>query len=291
MFPRLRQRLIIALAIALGAFCWLAVGSMVAAPDNSPGLSLFTARSGPAVAIIIVAVAGVPALVLGVMASASGHPLSGVFAVALSLGILAGWGGPIDGWMRRSALPGAYTWLIVECVVWQAGVIVMLAVIQRLRASLRSRLPALAVVDHLGMDTNLRLPRLHALGAGVVCAIVSGLLCFLLIRTSDTGQVIGSLIVAFTVGGMAAQFIFPQSNPVGILLSPGLVAVSAYGYVLMNLFTREGVLSAWWSGGFPGPALVLPIYYASFAVAAAAMGVGLAQALAHGTQEATRASA
>lgn len=285
MLPRMRQRLIIGLTIALGAVCWLMVGRMLVAEDGGVGLSLFTSHSGVVVAVVVVALAGIPALALGLIASATGNPLSGVFGVCFSLGVLAGWGGPIDGWMRRAAIPGAYQSLVLETLIWMTGVVFMLTVIGKLRSPVRSRMPALAVVDHLGMDVDPHWPRLSVLGAGCLAAAVAAVVCYVLLRSEKTPQVFAVLLIAFTAAGVVAYMAFPRSNPVGILLSPMLVAIGSYGYMLMKFFSHDAVLRAWYTGGVPGPALVLPIYYASFGVAGAAMGVGMAQALTHSSRE------
>lgn len=289
MLPWMRQRLMIAAVVVLGAACWLAVGRMLLASDGASGVSLFTARSGPVMAALALAMVAVPVLVAGLIVSSSGHTLAGVFAVTFSLGVLAGWGGPIDGWMRRASLPSDFSRLMIEVGLWQIGIVVMLVVIQRLRSSLRPRLPSMLVVEHLGSHTQLQFPDGRAIGAGLLAAVVSGSMAFVLLRSTSTGQVIGGLLIAFVVGGMAAQMIFPQDNPVGILLSPAVVALLAYGYMMMNFFTQDQVLHAWYTGKIPGPSLVLPIYYASFAVAGAAMGVGLGQSLSHGSREAATA--
>ena len=290
MFPRMRQRLLIGAAIVLGALCLLLVRGRLRAADGSPGLTLMEdgiARSLQSV--LLIAAAGLPAMALGLVTSATGNPLSGVFAVAAALGVLAWCGGPIDGFLQRSAgrdgLPDAYGLLLVEVLVWQVAVLLMLMLIQHLRSPLRARWPALAFDDHLGVDTHIRLPQLQALGGGLVCAVVSGIVAWICIRSSDSGQVVWSLLIAFMIGGMVGQMSFPHNNPAGILFSPALVAMVAYGAVLLRYQGSDEVLQAWFNlnlglrnaDRIPGPALALPIHYVSAGLAGCALGVGWAQ--------------
>lgn len=277
MMPVMRQRWLIAVGVLIGSLCWLGVGGYLHAADGSSGISLWSSRVGLIPAILLTAAAGVPVLLIGLLCSASGHPLSGVFAVGASLIALAVSGGPIDGWMYRVSLPGAYGFLLLEMLLWQAGVVVMFMVIQRLRSPLRTRWPALAFSDHLGVDTELGLPELKALAAGGICATVGGTVAWVMVRNTDGGQVLGSLMLAFGLGGMLAQLIVPHNNPVGILCGPALVGAVAYAYVLINYTQPAEVIRAWHHDEIPGIALVLPIHYMSAAVAGSALGVGMAQ--------------
>jgi hypothetical protein len=187
--------------------------------------------------------------------------------------------------MWRSRLPADYRNLIIEMLIWQAMWVVMLVVIEYFRSPLRTHLPALAFTDHLGVDTKIRFPQTQALLAGVVSAVVGGLGCWLFIRSSDPGQVIGAMIVAFTLGGLLGQLLAPQTNPIGILLSPAVVAVASYVWVMYQYNGNDAVLQAWYTRRFFAPALGLPIYYASAGVAGCALGVGLAQAMISGNVE------
>lgn len=284
MLPTLRQRLLILVAILAGGACWIGVGPMLRASDGGSGLSLLGAHSGPVMALLAILLAGLPALGLGLLVAATGHPLAGLFASSMALLMLAVWGGPIDGWMYRATLPDDYLTLAGETLLWFIGVLLMVAVIARLRAPLRARVPALAFNDHLGLDTELRLvPCSQSLGAGLVCTIIAALLGHMLLRNSVSGQVVGSLLVAFTVGAMVAQMNFGQANPLGLLLSPALVAVLAYGYVALRYPDADQVFAGWFSATsstaaqhLTGLALALPIHYASAGVAGVTLGVGLA---------------
>lgn len=279
MMPRMRQRVVIVVAMVAGAMAWSWVAGLLAAPDGSSGISLMSARVGVAGAVAVLGCAGVVAMMLGVVASATGNALSGVFAVSGSLGVLAALGGPIDGWMLRSRLPGDYLYLMFEVLLWQAGWVAMVLLIQFNRSSVRTRWPALAFEDHLGVDLHVRFPRVQSLAAGVVCGACAGVVGYFLIRSSDSGQVIGSLLAAFTAGGLVAGLVFPQVNPAGVLFGPAWVALGSYLCVWVGYSGEQAVLEAWFAGGLPGVALALPIHYASAGVAGCAMGVGLAQGI------------
>jgi hypothetical protein len=279
MFPRTRIRLLLAMAIVVGAASLHLAHGALRSHTGASGLTLTQARSGFVMAAVLVALAGLPVAGLGTLASAVGNPLSGLFAVGSALLLLAWTGGPIDGWMRTSSPPGSFGALLIELLVWQLGVVAMLALVQKLRSPLRTRWPALAFDDHLGVDTHIRLPQAQALGAGLVCAIVAGVLGHLLIRSSDINQVLASLLVAFAVGGMAGHMAFPQSNPAAILLSPAIVAATGYALVLTGYTNHGQLLAAWHAGKITGLAMALPVHYASAGLAGAAMGVGWAQGL------------
>lgn len=279
MLPSMRQRLVIGGAVVVGALGWLATLGSLRAADGSTGLSLASSPMGFARSTLLVLAAGLPAVALGLVSAATGHPLAGVFAVAISLVALAAAGGPIDGWIYRSSVPADYKLLLLETFVWQLGVCVLLMVIQRLRSPLRSRLPVLATHDHLGVDMSLRFPQAQAIASGLVSALVAALVGNFLLRSTSNGQVIGALLVAFTAGGVAGQLTFYHSNPVGILMSPALVAAAGYGYVIFSFNSEQAFLRAWYEQRVLGIALVLPIFYASAALAGSCMGVGIAQSL------------
>ena len=201
MMPVMRQRIVILAAALGGAVFWISLASWLRAADNSSGLSLMSARVGPLWAMLMVALAGVVSLGLGLIASAMGNPLSGVFAVSTGLSVLATYGGTIDGWLSRAQLPDDYKLLMMEMLIWQCGVTVMLAAIRWLRSPTRAIWPALAYNDHLGVDLHLKLPRLQACAAAVVCGVCGLAIGWMMIRTSDVAQVIGSLLLGLVWGG------------------------------------------------------------------------------------------
>jgi hypothetical protein len=286
MLPSLRQRLIIGLAVAVGATSWLLVAAALRVADGSTGISITTAAVGPAAAALIMVVAAVPAVIGGLVVACTGNPLSGVFAVATALCIVAGWGGSIDEWIIRDAAtpPGIYGWLIVEVCVWEAALLVTLALMRTVPEHLRHPLRALISEDHLNADVAPRRVNVKSAAAAAICASIGAVLSLFILRSTESGQVIWALILAFLIGGLAAHLIVPDSDCWAILLSPGLVAVVAYTWVLLSFDDRAPFLAAWYGVGrtataMPGPALALPIHYASAALVGCTLGVGWAQGL------------
>jgi len=294
MLPSKRQRFLIAIAVVIGAAALLSVLPTLRAADGSSGVSLLSSRVNPLVATLIVAAAALPALIVGLMTSLA-NPLSGVFAITIALTVFAGVGGPITGWLHRSEarLPAEFGQLMIEVAIWQAGLIVMLLIIQRLRSPMRTRWPALAFSDHLGVDTQLRFPELQSLGAGLVCTAIGGGVSWLLLRTPATGQVIGALVLAFFLGGLFGHLVFPHTNPIGVLFSPAIVAIVSYAFV-MRRFAGLGapaVYEAFYSHKLLSTATALPVFYVSAGVAGCALGVGFAQGLISGDADATTTAA
>lgn len=115
----------------------------------------------------------------------------------------------------------------------------------------------------------------------LLCAFVAGVVGLLLIRDTDTGQVLAGLVVAFMIGGIVAQTVFPQHNPIGVIASPLIVAVVAY---VMAMQMDGAQIHERWIGlatSFTPPAglaMALPIHYMSAGLAGACMGVGVARA-------------
>jgi len=247
--------------------------------------------------VLVVLGLSIPVIALSLLMSTTGNPMAGVFVFASSLTVLACRGGSIDGWLRRAAVPGAYRQLIYETFIWAAVLLAVLVLIRMVRPMLRKRFVKLAAWPHGGDDFRLVVPDLQAIGAGVICALVGAGLAFFLIRNADTGQVVLSLTLAFTVGSMAAHLALTQPNPILILLSPLVVAIGAYVYVLMSFEGYEQFLQAWFSmsgespasGRVPGLALALPMHYASAGVLGAVLGLCWAQTILEG--EAAHAAA
>ena len=281
MLPAFKQRLLITAAAIAGGLVWVLAAGPLGPADASSGLSLFDAQIGVLPALLVLVLAGLPALALAMGVSATGHPLAGIFTAATGLTCLAGAGGPIRGFVWRHTLPGGYGWLLGETVLWAGLLLAWIALTHRLRPILRPRLGWLATPAHWGDDLSLTLPDGRALLAGLVSMVAAGALATLLLQSQDTGQVIGSLILAFAVGGMVAHLLVAQPNPLAILLSPLALGFVAYGYVLLSpdLGSRDAVLAAWYGRALWGPALALPIYYASAGVCGCTVGLGIAQSI------------
>ncbi len=280
MFPTLRQRLILLAACAMGGWWYTRAGGLLQSPDGGSGYSLWFAHGGWVSAVFMLLLLGLPVIVMGVMASIGGHLLSGLFVVAMSWLVLSATGGPIDGWLHQSRLPTDYRGLIFESLIWVVLIVVLALLMQLGRKVLRQKWPSLAATDHYGIDHRLDLPGAQAWGAGLVCAVVGALVSFVLIRTSDSGQVIGSLLLAFALGGLASQLLFPQNkNALVVLVAPMLVAAGVYGYGLWQYQHGEQLLSAWYRGRLIGPALALPMHFAGAGLAGAIIGIGWGQGL------------
>jgi hypothetical protein len=210
--------------------------------------------------------------------------------------IAAGAAGRVDGWLlgaTDAALPRPHLRLLAEAALWQLPLLVLLFAIQRFVPVVRRRWPVFSPQNggHFGPASSFGVPSLTSLAAGLLCAAVAAVFASVLIRSSANGQVIASLVIAFTAGAAAAQSVFPQPNPVGILLSPFLVAAGGYAYAAVRYPAHEALLSAWFNRELLGLALALPVFYASAAVAGCAMGVGLAQVMRHESHDPAAGSA
>ena len=291
----MKQRLFIAAAIALGAAVLLLALGTLGAADGSSGLTLTSSHSGVFLAGLMVLILAVPAVLAGLVVSATGNPLAGVFTCAMSLLILAACGGPIDGWLRGISGPSAYRGLAFETLLWQAGLVGVIFLITRYRPMLRragansNAVKTLFTANEQGHMIRLGLPDARGAAGGVVCLLVGFVLAMLLIRSSESGQVIGALLVSFTVAGICGQMVLPrESSPAAILIAPGVVGLLAYVMVWMGYSSHDELLAAWFAQTRTGAgysdrllslALALPIHYASAGVAGAAIGIGLGQSI------------
>lgn len=280
MFPILRLRILILLTAVLGGWAWASVEPSLRSIEGTSGLSLLDARTGLIVAVALVLISGLPALLLGLFTSALGHPLSGLFAIACALTALAISGGPMEGFLRSQPLPNAYRILIMETLLWHVGMLAVVIVgIRSFGPMLRRGFARLATDDHLGTHTRFTKPDVNAWMAGLLTTGIAGFLGHLLLRSSDTGQVVGGLIAAFALGSLAAQWIFPQHNPLPMLLSPLVISLIGYSYALLNFPTHESLLEAWYAQRLSGLALALPIHYVSAGIVGVTLGIGWAQSL------------
>lgn len=284
--PRTLQRLIICVAVVIGGWIWVQTSAGLLAADGSSGISLLSARWHPVAASFGVVLTGLPAIGLGLIAAASGNPILGLLAVAGSLSILAAHGGAVDGWLRRHEhLSGAYGALIGEVILWQVGVVLLLLLIQTARPALRRGWSALAFDRRPDSAFALQLTRPWSVGGGLICAAVAAVVGFLLIRSSDTGQVIGSLVVAFAAGSTAATTICRRCNPLGVFFSPALVAIGVYLWVVIAFGADADQLRAAWylqeseggltSSKLPGLAKALPIHFISAGLVGCCLGLGI----------------
>ncbi len=281
MLPRLTHRLLIAIAVVIGGLSWLSALAALTAANGSGGISLMDARVGPVAAVAVLVAAGLAAIIGALVAASAGNPLAGAFTLASSLLVLAAMGGSIDGFLRRADQPGSYKLLAIESVIWLALLAVLLISIDRLRTRVRPKLGKCASNKHLGLRTYLTFPGHRSLLAGLITAGIGGFLVNILIQATDGGQVNGSLILGFMVAAMIGKMTVPQRNPIVILLSPMLVGLAAYLWVLGSYHSSDALLADFYSQDLLNLALALPIHYASAGVAGCALGVGLGQSLEH----------
>lgn len=287
MLPPLKHRLIIGITLVAGALCWLMARGPLTAVDGSTGLSLMDARAGLFPALLILIVAGLPAIIAGLIAASTGNPLTGAFTISLALMPLAALGGSIEGYLRRTDLPTGYRPLAVEAFIWLILMAVVFVLIDRLRIGVRPSLEKLAVKRHLGTRTKMTLPGGRPLLAGLVTAALGAFICNILIQTTDGGQVNCSLILGFGTAALIAQMAVPQRNPLVILLCPMLVAAGAYLYTASAYPTTDDLLYGLYNHNILKLALALPIQYASSGIVGCALGVGLAQTLDHARRTTT----
>lgn len=292
MLPSMRQRLILAASITLGAIVLVMARPALLSAQGHTGLTITHSHLGLALALLTTLAAALPALATGLATTATGNPLSGVFVVATSFTFLAASGGAMDGWVRSITGPTAYWPLVVETMLWSLMLAGLIALCHLLRPTLRkklARLPGLILPDEQGQMVRLTLPNGRGIGAAAIATLAGGLVTTLLLRSPDTGQAIGALAVGFAVGGLAGQMTLSQnSSPAGILFAPAAAAIVAYSFVAWQYDSHDQLLAAWFaqtttmagaSGRLPGLAMALPIFHMSAGVAGCAIGIGLGQAI------------
>lgn len=296
MLPPVRQRLVVIVAVVIGALVWSLTANALRAADGMPGLTLVDARVGVLVAGLLFVVAGIPALLGGLITSATGTVLSGVFVVAAALGVLAAHGGGMEHWAgtRTMALSVRYTALAGEMVMWGVGVGLVTLVFGRFQSLVRRWLISGAVdeTEPAGIFPAVG-TRWKSVAAGAVSVAVAGGLAAMLIRSPDTGQIFWSLVVAFLIGGLAARMAVPGCHPWAIMVSPAVVGVIGYLWAALAFAdNRDSFLTALFAMeqsllDMPGIALALPIHYASAGVVGVTLGIGWARHFAATTQRQT----
>lgn len=276
---RLIQRIIIITGIVLGGYLWTLAVPVLRAADGSNGVSLMSATINPLAATLTALLAGLPAAGMVVVAAAWGRINAGMFIAAAALAAVAVAGGPINGWMWRSELPGGYIGLIIEMLIWQAAIVGLWFAGQKLRMPLQRRMtdPPEDTDEVTGFGQTGVMSMLVSAGAAMFVA-------WFLLRTSESGQVIGALVAAFAAGGFASRSLFPRATPLAVYLSPAIVAVIGYALVLMRFTEHDQVLSAWYHVAavgqtpptkMPPTAMALPIHFASAGLAGCTIGVSL----------------
>ncbi len=306
MFPTLPNRLLAAAAIFLGAWAWISAAGALAAADGSKGFSLMAAHGGLVHALPALLLAAAPAIVLSVVCSSVGNPLCGLFTLTTALWVVAAQGNPIGDWVHRTdaKLPGDYAGLAIELFIWAAIFIGFIFLVYFARPLVRKALPFLARQPHLGEELKVTRGWIPSLVSAAIAAVIGGVLAYVLLRSPQKGQVIGALMLAFMVGGLAGDlitaFLFKKhsANPIGIILAPLVVGLFAYLLTAWGYRDSEAFLKAFFeAAGAPGArtnlnvarlsglALALPIDYASAGIAGCALGVGWSQVMWSGENE------
>lgn len=266
--------MLIAGAAVISGLCWMTILPRLQAADASSGITVLSAGAATVPAVLLLVLAGLPALVLSVLLGSRGNPLGGIFTAAAGLALLAAKGGSIEGWIYRSNAPAGYPLLLVETVLWHLGALGLIALLAAARPRLRRRFPALSSSEPMGSRTSLSMPTQQSLLAAATCALFAAVFCHFLIQTSATGQVIGSLICGFALAAMIAQSLFPQPSASAMLLSPLLVSLAGYGWAMVSYNSPQAFSAAKYSGQLTGLALALPIHYVSAGIAGVALGIG-----------------
>lgn len=294
MLPTITQRLMMLVAIIIGTVCWLPILPMLMPADGSTGLSLMDPRSGMVLAIAVLLLAGLPAVLCGLYVSSSGNPLSGLFTIGFCLMILSGKGGSMNGLILRQAEREAtdsrggsiFIQLEIEMVLWAAFWCLFMYLVRQLRLWVRRN----TVPRRLKTTFNARLTEedtpkfvLHVRPAmaGLLCAGLAWVMCRFLIQTHDVGQVIGSLLLAFTLAGLTARLALPTGNVVYLLLSPLLVGFASYAHaaVLQGSVSADELIQRWQLGELTGATVAMPIHWASAGIIGVTVGIGMAQAI------------
>lgn len=287
MLPSIRQRIIFIIALIPAIGTWLTVAGVLRSIDQTSGFSLFSSGSGTLQALICLILASVVVLLVASVPTITGTLLSGALAFSCSLCVLAGVGGTIDGWMRRSQLPADYGYLMIELIMWLGIEILCLAGIQAAASKVKKQYPKIATKP-LFEPFYFSKPRSQTFMMTLLMALVSGLLSAIFIQSTDVGQIIGAVTLSFMIGGAISQSVFTKNqNLLPAVGAPCLVGLVTYTYVLIQFSAKHQVLAAWYNldgqvgsiAHLAGPALVLPIYYASAGLAGGVIGLAVGQTL------------
>ena len=296
MLPTITQRLLMLAAIVLGTLCWLPALDLLRAADGSSGLSLMDARSGVFLACGLLFLAGLPALLTGLYVSSSGNPLSGVYTIGFSLMILSGLGGSMTGLIQRQAErprgePGGgsiFMQLEIEMVIWALAWCLLMFLVRRFRDPIRKSMVPRRLKTNFAKgvpieeeDTPRFAIQIRPAMAGLLCAALAWVLCRFIMQTPTTGQVIGSILLSFTIAGLTARLALPTGNVVFLLLSPLLVGFASYAVaaVLHGSASAEDLTILWQRGQIVGPTFAMPIHWASAGLVGVSIGIGMAQAI------------
>lgn len=266
----------ILLALGVGGACLWPMGLNGAIVDAGPWL-----LSPEGLGLVGLAL---PAAMLGLLLSATGHPATGLFVLAVAWSVPATLGGPIDPWLRRVEGASAYGGLSVEACLFAGLLAGYVLLLRAARPRLRDRLPRVLTSNHLGPDDPWGVAPVPLLIALATASLVGGGLAWALIQSSYTGQVTGGLVIAFTVAGLVAQSTSPRASLLGVALAPLVVCIAGAAWAATRFGDATDLLAAWFDGQVWGIALARPLDYASSGVAGSVLGFTLGQAFAQAKQ-------
>ncbi|MBL4702651.1 MAG: hypothetical protein JKX85_15500 [Phycisphaeraceae bacterium] len=281
------QRIGIALGVLLGSLCWVGILPSLKSATGTQGIVLLDAPMGMVTCLLVMA-AAVPILVLSTLLCAVGRFTTGISVFAGSLLVLAYTGGSTIGWLERADLPGSYWQLITEMLLWQLMLLCAIALIYQFRPVVHRQLPVL-VRRNSQWKTVLKTPGVNELMAAVISSVIALIMSYLLIQNASINQILCGLVFSFALGAGMGQTLMPNTNPVAIFMSPFVVAICAYFMVLFRYEDQAVVMQALFNGSepggtimaqFPGPALALPIHYASAGLLGCCIGIGIVRAAA-----------
>lgn len=284
MLPPLSQRMLILVALLLGGgFLWWAGRDAMLVGH---GAELLSPGGGMLLLLTL------PAVALGLIVSATGHPATGLFVLGVCLLIPAAMGGPIDAELYRLQSVSRFGVMLAESALWLALLVGYALVLRASRLRLRNVLPGgllRATLPEGSQGTSdakadesdpwglSPVPLLTSLGIAV---IVGGVLGVVLVQSSRTGQVFAGLMLAFAAAGALARSLAPRMSVTGVIASPMVVAGIAYAWVLVRFRDSEALLKAWFTGELWGLATARPIDFASAGVTGCVIGIGIARGIA-----------
>ena len=285
MLPSQTQRILMLLAVVATLPGWWWATKQLQPADGLAGWAvsnLFTRESPAPVAIAALAAALAGAALAGALVAAAGNPLAGVCCGLVSAAVCA-WGVGFLGVAQRAGLPvgsaGVYVRLALEIGACFLVLTTGLAWLQWAGPRLRPRLPARLRSQHVGTALELWKVDGKSVAAGLVTAAVGAVLSVGLLRSTNPGQVVGGLFVAFTIASIVGHAVSPGHKPWAVLMAPGLVGLAGYGWSWWNLRHREptALLADLYAGALPGAGLgiALPIHYATAGVIGCTLGLGI----------------
>jgi len=124
--------------------------------------------------------------------------------------------------------------------------------------------------------------------SSIVTTVVGAAALMFLQQSADPGQVIGSMLVAFTGASLLAHQLYPTAARLPMLLSPLFIALATYAWMAISNDTTHVVLMRYFANfphgdplttTLPPTAMALPVFYASAGVAGVCIGIGWSQTI------------